>query len=371
MARIGGDEFVVLLEEAPDAETAARVAQRILETLGTPFLIEGRDVPLSCSIGIASYPDHGPAAKLIGRADAAMYAAKRAGGSTYVLWAPSMDVDVREQVGLQGDLRLAIERNELELHYQPKIDGRSGRVTGAEALVRWNHPDKGMVSPVQFIPLAERFGLIGTLGQWVIDDACRQIRAWLDAGTSMAVAVNLSVHQLRRDDLVPRIQAALERYRIDPKLLTFEITESAAMEDTQNTMRSFSELARLGVSLSIDDFGTGYSSLAYLRKLPATQIKIDRSFVSDLGQSADALAVVKAVVSLAHALGLEVVAEGVETERQRDTLVQLQCDQLQGYLFAKPMPAAAFLDWATHTYRPRRLGVLPASLIGSNRALLR
>jgi EAL domain-containing protein (putative c-di-GMP-specific phosphodiesterase class I) len=270
---------------------------------------------------------------------------------------------------MQGELRLAIERNELALHYQPKVDARTGRVTGAEALVRWHHPDKGMVSPAEFIPLAERFGLIGALGQWVIDDACRQMRAWLDGGTSIAVAVNLSVHQLRRDDLVPRVRHALEQHRIDPKLLTFEITESAAMEDTHNTMQVFSVLAQLGVSLSIDDFGTGYSSLAYLRKLPATQIKIDRSFVSDLGQGEDALAVVNAVVSLAHALGLEVVAEGVETEQQRDILVRLQCEQLQGFLFAKPMPAAEFLQWVRHQYQPARGNVPPLTLVQPRRAL--
>jgi diguanylate cyclase (GGDEF)-like protein len=369
VARIGGDEFVVLIEEAISTDAATKVAQRILQALRTPFRIEDHDVQLSCSIGIACYPEHGPAARLVARADAAMYTAKRAGGSTCVVWTPAMEVDVRGQVGMQGELRLALERNELALHYQPKVDARTGRVTGAEALVRWHHPDKGTVSPAEFIPLAERFGLIGALGQWVIDDACRQMRAWLDGGTSIAVAVNLSVHQLRRDDLVPRVRHALEQHRIDPKLLTFEITESAAMEDTHNTMQVFSVLAQLGVSLSIDDFGTGYSSLAYLRKLPATQIKIDRSFVSDLGQGEDALAVVNAVVSLAHALGLEVVAEGVETEQQRDILVRLQCEQLQGFLFAKPMPAAEFLQWVRHQYQPARGNVPPLTLVQPRRAL--
>lgn len=345
VARIGGDEFVLLLEDAPDDTFAEVIARRTLTMLGRPFALEGREVQLSCSIGVSMAPDHGSPDKLITRADAAMYMAKHAGGATYVVWTPRMDVDVRGQVDLQSELRLAIERGALELHFQPKIGSRSGRVTGAEALLRWHHPMRGMVSPAIFVPLAERFGLIGSLGHWVLDSACRQIRQWQDAGTTLPVAVNLSVHQLRRDDLVPRIRRALEEHRIDPKLLTFEITESAAMEDTQTTMRSFSELSALGVSLAIDDFGTGYSSLAYLRRLPATQLKIDRSFVHDLDQSVDALAVVKAVVSLAHALGLEVVAEGVETEHQRDVLVQLQCEQLQGFLFARPMPASDLLRW--------------------------
>ena len=363
VARIGGDEFVLLLEDVPDESFAEAIARRTLGILGRPFALEGREILLSCSIGVSSTPDHGPADKLIGRADAAMYMAKRTGGANYVVWTPRMDVDIRGQVDLQSELRHAIERGELELHFQPKIGGRSGRVTGAEALLRWRHPERGMVSPVIFVPLAERFGLIGALGQWVLDSACRQIRQWQDAGTILPVAVNLSVHQLRRDDLVPRIRQALEQHRIDPKLLTFEITESAAMEDTQTTMRSFSELSALGVSLAIDDFGTGYSSLAYLRRLPATQLKIDRSFVHDLDQSVDALAVVKAVVSLAHALGLEVVAEGVETDHQRDVLVQLQCEQLQGFLFARPMPAADLLRWMQSEHPHQRAAVtkIPAA----------
>jgi EAL domain-containing protein (putative c-di-GMP-specific phosphodiesterase class I) len=214
---------------------------------------------------------------------------------------------------------------------------------------------RGTVTPATFIPVAERFGLIGALGNWVIDQACRQIRDWLDEGLRIRVAVNLSVHQLRQDDLVPRIRRALQEHRVDPKLLTFEITESVAMEDTQATMRAFSHLAQVGVSLAIDDFGTGHSSLAYLRKLPARQLKIDRSFVSDLGHSDDALAVVDAVVSLAHALGLRVVAEGVETERQRDILLGLRCDELQGFLIAKPMSPSSLALWVMEDTAPSKI----------------
>jgi diguanylate cyclase len=346
-ARVGGDEFLLLVPGPGGLDGAAAAAQHVLQLLGRPYKLPNRgEVKLSCSIGIALFPEHGATNKLIANADAAMYAAKRTGGSTYAFFEARMDLDVREQVELQNDLRQAIERRELVLYYQPKIHGASGQVTGVEALIRWEHPVRGLISPEMFIPVAERFGLIGSVGNWVIEDACRQIRQWLDLGLRMRVAVNLSMHQLRQDDLVPRIRRALEVHRVDPNLLTFEITESVAMEDTQATMRSFGHLARIGASLSIDDFGTGYSSLAYLRKLPARQLKIDRSFVADIEHSSDALAVVDAVIKLAHALGLKVVAEGVETERQRDILLGLRCDELQGYLFAKPMPAKMLTLWA-------------------------
>ncbi|MBE7420258.1 MAG: EAL domain-containing protein [Ideonella sp.] len=346
-ARIGGDEFLLLVPQPGGHDGAAAVAQQLLQVLAQPYKLPNRgEVKLSCSIGIAMFPEHGSTAKLIANADAAMYAAKRTGGSTYAFFEPRMDLDVREQVEMQNELRLALERGQLKLYYQPKIHGATGQVTGVEALIRWDHPTRGLISPELFIPVAERFGLIGHIGNWVIEEACRQIRQWLDVGLRMRVALNLSMHQLRQDDLVPRIRRALDAHRVDPALLTFEITESVAMEDTQATMRSFGHLARVGASLSIDDFGTGYSSLAYLRKLPARQLKIDRGFVADIEHSTDALAVVDAVIKLAHALGLKVVAEGVETERQRDVLLGLRCDELQGYLFARPMPARALTVWA-------------------------
>ena len=346
-ARVGGDEFLLLVPQPGGADGAGTVALQVLQVLGRPYRLPNRgEVKLSCSIGIALFPEHGSTAKLIANADAAMYAAKRTGGSTYAFFEARMDLDVREQVELQTELRLALERHQLKLYYQPKIHGASGQVTGVEALIRWDHPLRGLMSPEVFIPVAERFGLIGHIGTWVIEESCRQIREWLDLGLRMRVAVNLSMHQLRQEDLVPRIRRALDTHRVDPALLTFEITESVAMEDTQATMRSFGHLARIGASLSIDDFGTGYSSLAYLRKLPARQLKIDRGFVADIEHSSDALAVVDAVIKLAHALGLKVVAEGVETERQRDVLLGLRCDELQGYLFARPMPAKMLTVWA-------------------------
>ncbi len=219
-------------------------------------------------------------------------------------------------------------------------------MTAAEALLRWHHPTRGTVSPSVFIPLAERYGLIGALGNWVIEDACRQARVWRERGLKMRVAINLSVFQMRQDDLVERIQEALKRYGVNPSRLTCEITESVAMEDTQVTQRTFTRLGEAGIHLSIDDFGTGYSSLAYLRKLPASELKIDCSFITDLSSSADARSIVDAVIKLAHAIGLKVVAEGVETEAQRDILLDLGCDEFQGYLFAKPMSARALLLWA-------------------------
>ena len=347
VARVGGDEFLLMTVRPGHEAVAAAIAQRVLEALNEPLTLPNDVVVnLSASIGIVLYPEHGHHAKMIANADAAMYAAKRAGGSTYAFFEPRMELDAREQLALQNDLRHAIERHELQLYYQPKIHAKSGQITGVEALLRWQHPVRGFVAPGIFIPIAERFGLIGSIGNWVIDEACRQMSDWRKQGLRMRVAVNLSVHQLRQEDLVQRVRIAVGHFRIDPALLTFEITESVAMEDTQETMQAFSQLAAVGVSLSIDDFGTGYSSLAYLRKLPARQLKIDQSFVQDLGTSQDALAVVDAVIKLAHALGLHVVAEGVETARQRDILLSLQCDELQGYLFARPMAARLLTLWA-------------------------
>ena len=348
IARMGSDEFLMLLDGDPDSAAAALVAERVRHNLQRPYQVEGREVQLSCSIGIVLFPDHGPRGKLIARADAAMLAAKHAGGNMHCFYDQRMDQDAEGTISLQRDLRDAIEHNKgLELFYQPKIDGRTGRVTGAEALIRWHHPTKGMVSPAVFIPIAERFGLIGALGQWVTNEACRQIREWQGEGLRMHVAINLSVHQLRQTDLVDRIQEAIQTHEIAPEMVTFEITESAAMEDAQASLRIFEQIAQTRVSLSIDDFGTGYSSLSYLRKLPARQLKIDRSFVQDVDKEEDARAIVRAVIKLAHALNLEVVAEGVETEAQQDILVRMGCDQLQGFYFAKPMPAPKLKAWAT------------------------
>ena len=346
VARVGGDEFLLLLSNVTSHEGIANVAERLIQGLSQPYAAEGREVMISCSVGIALYPDGCSHAKLIARADAAMYSSKRSGGSKHCFYSASMDADAEAQFELLRDLRKAVGAKEFELFYQPKIDSKSGKVTAVEALLRWKHPTRGMLLPNTFIPIAERFGLIGQIGNWVIEDACRQSRQWRDKGLRMRVAINLSAHQMRQDDIVERITGALETHRIHPSLLTCEITESAAMEDTKTTQTTFRRLGELGTHLSIDDFGTGYSSLAYLRKLPAEELKIDRSFIMDLEHSADARAVVDAVIKLAHALGLKVVAEGVENQRQQTVLVGMHCDELQGFLFAKPMSARALLLWA-------------------------
>lgn len=346
VARVGGDEFVMLFEGRPDMTALAQLSQRIIDCLTEPLTFDGHEMRLSCSIGIAMYPSSGRSDQLITHADAAMYSAKRAGGARYAFFESHMNAGVREQIDLYADLRQAIEQRELELHYQPKICSKTGAITGVEALARWRHPQRGTVGPTVFIAVAERFGLIGALGDWVIDEACRQVREWIDRGLTLCVAINLSVHQLRQDELLEHIQGAIERYRIDPALLIFEITESAAMDDAEGTVQVLQRLREMGVKLSIDDFGTGYSSLSYLRRLRVSQLKIDRTFVNDLESSADARAIVEAVVRLAHALGLSVVAEGVETGAQRDVLTTLQCDELQGYLFARPMPATTLAQWA-------------------------
>lgn len=346
VARDGSDSFLVLMEGVAGAQDCVALAERVIGALSMPFETGGRPLAISASVGVAVYPDHGQRDELVPRADMAMHTAKRAGGSTCAIFSATEERSALEQLALQNDLRDAAELGQLLLHYQPKIDARRGVIRGVEALLRWVHPQRGMVSPAVFIPIAERSGLIHQLGHWVIEESCRQMRAWADAGLRIRVAINVSAHQLRRDDFVASIEQALRRHQIDPSQLLCEITESILMEDVEHTRRVLEGLGRLGVYLSIDDFGTGYSSLSYLRQLPAQQLKIDRSFVKDLESSTDARAIVDAVVRLAHALGLRVVAEGVETAGQRDALLQLDCDELQGYFFARPMPATALEDWA-------------------------
>ncbi len=343
-SRVGGDEFVLLIEG--DQLQAGKVAERVLAAVQKPLRVETLELQLSASVGVAVYPEHGSRPKLIPHAALAMRTVKLGGGSGYACFDPSMAVDMRDQAELLQDLRSAVERNQLRLFYQPKIDAFSLQVTGAEALLRWEHPSRGMVSPTVFIPLAERHGLIGRIGLWVVNEACRQAAEWRGQGLRMRVAVNISGHQMRQDDLVQHIVAAVKKHHIQPERLTCEITESVAMEDTAHTREAFEKLRRAGLHVSIDDFGTGHSSLAALRKLPAAELKIDRAFVTDLATSEQARGIAKAIVQMAHTLGLRVVAEGVETEAQRDLLVGLGCDELQGYLFARPMSAASLALWA-------------------------
>jgi diguanylate cyclase len=346
LARLGSDVFAVLLTQQTEREPLTRLAERLIDAVGQPYRMGTKEVHLSCSVGIALYPDHGDAERLIARCETAVQTAKRSGGARLGVFTAEMDEDMSNDLELLRDFRQALDNDGLDLVYQPKIDAASGRITAAEALLRWKHATRGDVPPAIFVNLAERFGLVTRLGDWVIDRACRQAGLWAQAGLNMRVAINLSAQHLREPDLAQRVGQALSRNRIEPSRLTCEITETLAMENTQSTQATLAQLGLIGVHLSIDDFGTGYSSLSYLRKLPAKEVKIDRSFVMDLERSADARAVVDAVVKLTHALGKRVVAEGVETIKQRRILTEMGCDELQGFLFAQPMAAADLLQWA-------------------------
>jgi diguanylate cyclase (GGDEF)-like protein len=346
LARPGGDVFAVLLTQHTERESLTRLAERVIDALGQPHRLGTKEVHLTASVGIALYPDHGDAERLIARAETAVQTAKRAGGARMGVFTAEMDEDMSQDLELLRDFRQALDSDGLELVFQPKIDAASGRITAAEALLRWKHATRGDVPPTTFVALAERFGLVTRLGDWVIDRACRQAGIWAERGLNMRVAINLSAQHLREPDLAQRVGQALSRNRIEPARLTCEITETLAMENTQATQATLAQLGLIGVHLSIDDFGTGYSSLSYLRRLPAKEVKIDRSFVMDLERSADARAVVDAVVKLAHALGKRVVAEGVETPKQRRILTDMGCDELQGFLFAQPMTAGDLLQWA-------------------------
>ncbi|MBI5271677.1 MAG: bifunctional diguanylate cyclase/phosphodiesterase [Burkholderiales bacterium] len=348
VCRIAGDEFAMIVEG--DAAQAREVARRLPACMAPPAdgPLAGRlaGTALSCSIGIAHYPEHGGRSLLLANAVLAMRSVKLAGGGDFADYEPQMGRDAREEMALLADLRVALERGQLSLFYQPKVDARTLQITAAEALLRWDHPERGMVGPARFIPLAERHGLIGALGGWALEQACRQAAAWREQGLRMRVAVNLSAHQLRQDAMVDGLVDSLKRHGIPPGRFTVEITESVAMEDTRITRDAFDRLRQAGLHVSIDDFGTGYSSLASLRRLPAAELKIDRAFVCDLETSHDARTICEAIVHMAHTIGLRVVAEGVETAGQRDLLVAIGCDELQGYLFARPMSAQALAQWA-------------------------
>ena len=344
IARVAGDEFVLLLHG--NLELATLTALLVQQRLAAPCTVESLPLQLSASIGIAVYPDDGARPRLMANATLAMRSVKLGGGGSHACYHPSMAVDLRDQADLLADLRHAVARQELTLYYQPKIDARSLQITAAEALLRWQHPKRGLIGPSVFVPLAERHGLIASIGLWVIEEACRQAAQWREAGLRMRIAVNISGHQLRRDDLVDQIEASLKKHRIPPGRMTCEITETVAIEDTEVTRLAFERLRRAGLHVSIDDFGTGHSSLAALRRLPAAELKIDRAFVTDLDTREDARSIVRAIVQMARSLNMRVVAEGVETAAQRDELVRLGCDELQGYFFAKPMTATMLALWA-------------------------
>jgi diguanylate cyclase (GGDEF)-like protein/PAS domain S-box-containing protein len=343
VARLSGDEFVIMLPDIDGPGLAGKVAQRVLEALAKPFFALGREFFLHASIGISLFPDDTQEPEdLLKHAAAALYAAKEAGRNTYRYFRVREDVQYRGQLILEGGLRRAAERGELRLHYQPKVDLSSGRLVGAEALLRWQHPELGLVAPDRFIPLAEETGLIVPLGEWVLHQACEQSVRWSEAGIAVDVAVNVSARQFQQEDLPERIFAALRDSRLDPRRLGIELTESVLMEDGDRARDMLECLKRRGVSVAIDDFGTGYSSLSYLKRLPIDVLKIDRSFVHGLTRDRDSQAIVKAMIGLSHTPGIEVIAEGVEDDADVNCLAAWGCRYAQGYHFGRPMPAADF-----------------------------
>lgn len=339
LARLGGDEFVLLIE-IEDPNDAATVADALVKAVERPFDISRYELVVSLSIGIAVFPGDGiDERELMFNADAAMYHTKNNGRNGHSFFQPSMNTIAQNQLQLINDLWLAKDNNELRLFYQPKFCAPRGPIIGFEALLRWQHPRRGLLAPDVFLPLAEKTGLIVTMGNWVIDEACRQLREWhLQGNTDWSVAVNLSALQFEQAGLVETVVNALKTHRIPPELLTLEVTETTAMRDPDESVRILTELTELGVKASIDDFGTGYSSLLYLKRLPASELKIDRAFVNELQAQTEDATIVTAIVALAQTLNLKVVAEGVETAEQQQFLTGLGCNTLQGYLLGRPVP---------------------------------
>jgi diguanylate cyclase (GGDEF)-like protein len=343
VARLGGDEFVVILNDQSAGEEAIyRAMQRIMGEIGKPMMIEGKELFVTCSAGISLYPQDGiDVDTLLKNADAAMYRAKDHGRNNFQFYTSEMNERINERLALEHALRRSLERNELLLHFQQKVELASGAICGAEALVRWNHPELGLLRPERFIPLAEETGLIVQIGEWVLRETCRQTRAWIDRGLRPGlVSVNLSARQFRQEGLVRTVSRILEETGLDPRHLEIELTESMVMHNVAGAIAILHGLKSLGIALSVDDFGTGYSSLAYLKDLPIGTLKIDRSFVRAIGagEGDDGGVIAQAVISLGHALNLRVIAEGVETDPQLRFLKQHGCDEVQGFFFGEPLP---------------------------------
>lgn len=361
LARIGGDEFVLLLE-LNDRYDAPGLAARQVTLIAQPFVVADHSLQVSASIGIALYPGNGQTQhELLINADAAMYHAKGAGKNGYSFFDASMNTNARNQLQLLQDLRQALKQEQFCVYYQPKFDAGTGLPVGAEALLRWNHPQQGLLLPDKFIGLAEKTGLIIPIGEWVLNEACRQMSIWYEQGyTDWRIAVNLSTLQFCHNDLVTSVATALALHRLPANSLTLEITETTAMSDADASMTVLQQLSEMGVDLSIDDFGTGYSSLMYLKRLPANELKIDRGFVRDLEHDSDDVAIVSAIVALGRALGLRIVAEGVETDMQQSFLTQLGCNSLQGFLLGHPLPAVRFMADITRAEQATGAESVPA-----------
>ncbi len=360
VARAGGDEFLLILEDIANREGVTRVAQKLVEAVSQSCRIAANDVHTSPSIGISVFPDDGESAEvLLARADEAMYVAKRRGRCRYQFFELGMEAFSHQRLQLENELRRALAQGQFELHYQPKIDIVSGTMSSVEALLRWHHPDRGLVPPSEFITLAEETGLILAIGGWVLREACRQARAWQLSGLPfLRVAVNLSPIQFRQPGFLALIRAALDDNELDPRYLEIEVTESTVMSHAEGSIEILEELSRMGVIVAIDDFGTGYSSMSYLRRFPIDKLKIDRSFICDLAGSAEDASIVRAIISLAHSLRLKVVAEGVETPAQLERLRSLGCDQYQGFFISRAVPPTEVPALA-QTYSPKRTSADP------------
>jgi len=341
VARVGGNELAIILADVAAVEDIPRVARKILEAHSLPFAIEGRELFASASVGISLYPNDGEGAQsLLKNANIAMHRAKDHGGNNYQFYSVQMAARSAERLELENSLRRALERGEFVLHYQPQLDLATGAITGVEALVRWQHPDLGLVSPLQFIPLAEETGLIVPLGEWVLHTACAQNRAWQGQGlTPMRVSVNLSGRQFQQQNLADRVARALDETGLAPSYLDLELTESILIHETETAISTLQQLDRMGTGILIDDFGTGYSSLSYLKRFPIGTLKIDRSFVRDIATDPNDAAIVTAITTMAHSLGMKVIAEGVETQDQLEFLRDRNCDAMQGYYLSRPIPA--------------------------------
>lgn len=346
VARFEGDEFAMLLthSDGTEIEDVVETIYQVNESFKVPFILDGNEVFITTSIGISLYPDDGrDAPTLLKNAGAALYRAKEQGGNNYQFYTADMNAKALRRLVLEGNLRRALERSEFEVYYQPQLDMSTGQIVGMEALVRWRHPELGLISPIEFIPLAEDIGLIIPLGEWVLRTACAQSKSWQDEGLGpVSLSVNLSARQFQQANLFDVVAQILLETKIDPHYLELELTESSIMKNAEAAVMTLSTLKVLGVRISIDDFGTGYSSLAYLKRLPLDVLKIDSSFVRDVTSNPDDAILVEAIITLAHNLRLKVIAEGVETPEQLEFLSQLRCDEWQGYLYSKPLPAEAF-----------------------------